>query len=303
MRSTLAMKITDTLEMRRLAKGLGWFSIGLGLAEILAPRQLARMVGVRPHPVLFAALGAREIMSGLGILMQKHPTASMWSRVAGDLVDLSLAGVAFADEETDKEKLSASTAAALGFTAVDVWIALELTKREEPLHVHRSILINRPAEELYAVWRDFEQLPRFMRRLVSVTTLDEKRSRWVAKGPAGRTVTWEAEMIHERPNELIAWKSLPGSEVHNAGTVRFEPEPAGRGTFVRVNLEYEPPGGVLGALVAKLFGEEPRQQLQNDLYQFKRIMEAGELLTTETQPAARSNGVSPLFDTENVERG
>jgi uncharacterized membrane protein len=296
------MKRIDSLELRRVAKGLGWFSIGLGLAEILAPKQLAKMIGVQPHPGLFAALGAREIMSGLGILVQKHPTASMWARVAGDLVDLSLAGVAFSQRETDREKLSASTAMALGITAVDTWIALELSKGESPLHVNRSILINRPAEELYAFWRDFEQLPGFMRHLVSVTTLDEKRSRWVAKGPAGRTVAWEAEITLERPNELISWRSLPGSEVYNAGTVRFEPEPAGRGTFVRVNLEYEPPGGVAGAFVAKLFGEEPRQQLQNDLHQFKRIMEAGELLTTETQPAARSNGVSPLFDTENVER-
>jgi len=155
------------------------------------------------------------------------------------------------------------------------------------IKVEKSITINRSPEELYRFWRELENLPRFMDHLESVTQTDQKRSRWAAKGPAGKSVTWEAEIINEKENELIAWRSLPGADVDNAGSVRFDPAPAGRGTEVQVVLEYDPPGGRLGAAVAKLWGEEPEQQIDEDLRHFKQIMEAGEVPTTEGQPAGR----------------
>jgi uncharacterized membrane protein len=137
---------------------------------------------------------------------------------------------------------------------------------------------------MYTYWRNFENLPRFMYHLESVERLDERRSHWVAKGPAGTQVEWDAEITDDRPNELIAWRSLPDAQVPNSGMVRFEPGPAGRGTVVRVEIEYRPPGGALGKAVAKLFGEEPGQQVAGDLHRFKQVMETGEVVVSEGSP-------------------
>jgi uncharacterized membrane protein len=158
------------------------------------------------------------------------------------------------------------------------------------IKVEKSVTINKSPEELYRFWRRFENLPRFMNHLESVTTTTESRSHWVARAPAGTTVEWDAEVYNEKENELIAWRSLDGADVDNAGSVRFEPATGGRGTTVRVTLRYDPPGGALGAMVAKLFGENPEQQIEEDLRRFKQVMETGEIPTTEGQPSGRSAG-------------
>ena len=144
-----------------------------------------------------------------------------------------------------------------------------------------SLIINRAPEELYQYWRDFENLPHIMRHLESVRTTGEGRSHWVAKAPAGTTVEWDAEVTEDRPNELIAWRSLEGSQVENSGSVRFEPAPGNRGTIVKVEINYTPPGGALGTLVAKLFGEEPGRQAQESLRAFKQLMETGEVVVSD----------------------
>ena len=153
--------------------------------------------------------------------------------------------------------------------------------------VRHSVTVNKPPEELYSFWRGLENLPRFMNHLESVQWLDSNRTHWKVKAPAGMNVQWDAEIIADTPNEIIGWRSLPGADVDNAGSVRFERAPGGRGTIVRVQMQYNPPGGKAGALIAKLFGEEPEQQLREDLRRFKQIMEAGELPTTEGQPSGR----------------
>ena len=152
------------------------------------------------------------------------------------------------------------------------------------IHVESSRTIQKPAEELYRFWRNFENLPRFMDNLDSVRVLDDKRSHWVAKAPAGRTVEWDAQIINEQENELIAWRSLDGADVDNAGSVRFLPGPGGRGTEVRAVIDYIPPAGRVGFAVAKLFGREPRQQVEEDLRRFQQLMESGEIPTTQGQP-------------------
>ncbi len=154
--------------------------------------------------------------------------------------------------------------------------------------VEKSVTINKSPEELYRFWRNFENLPRFMNHLEAVHETGGNRSHWVAKAPAGSTVQWDAEIYNEKENELIAWRSLEGADVDNAGSVRFEADPAGRGTIVRVTLKYDPPGGTLGKIVAKLFGEAPDQQIDEDLRRFKQLMEAGETPTTDGQPSGRS---------------
>jgi uncharacterized membrane protein len=150
--------------------------------------------------------------------------------------------------------------------------------------VRRTVSINKPVEEVYAFWRDFENLPRFMRHLESVTCDGPQRSHWVARPPGGRRVAWDAEIVDERPNELIAWRSLDDADVRNAGSVTFEPGQGGRGTTIRVSLSYAPPGGKLAAVIAKLFGEEPGQQIHDDLRRLKQLLEAGEVPTVEGQP-------------------
>ncbi|HZT76329.1 MAG TPA: SRPBCC family protein [Vicinamibacterales bacterium] len=152
------------------------------------------------------------------------------------------------------------------------------------VNVEEAVTINRTAAELYRVWRDFEQLPRFMAYLESVRQLDQRRSHWIAKGPAGRHVEWDAEIINEIPDELIGWRTLDGADVISAGSVRFVPAPGGRGTQVRVRMQYDPPGGKVGAAVAWIFGKEPSQTVLEDLRHFKQLMEAGEIPTTAGQP-------------------
>lgn len=156
------------------------------------------------------------------------------------------------------------------------------------IKVEKSVTINKSPAELYSFWKNFENLPRFMNHLESVKTTSEGRSHWVAKAPAGRTVEWDAEIYNEKENELIAWRSLEGADVDNAGSVRFEAAPGGHGTVVKVTLKYDPPGGIIGATIAKLFGEEPSQQIEEDLRRFKQVMEAGETATIEGQPSGRS---------------
>ncbi len=180
--------------------------------------------------------------------------------------------------------------------------------------VEHSIVIDRPLEELWRYWRQLENLPTIMRHLQSVTEHDDGRSTWVARGPAGTTVEWDATIINEVPNQLIAWKSLDGADVPNAGSVRFTP--VDEGTELRVILEYDPPAGKIGTLVAGLFGENPARQVRDDLAAFKSAMDAGDETRidrevavptasergaaafgggTDEQPAAdRSSSTSPL---------
>jgi uncharacterized membrane protein len=275
------------ISAEQLARGLGWFSLGLGLAEVLAPRGVARIAGVRgKHTGLIRLFGLREIASGISIFMQgKRPTAAIWSRVAGDALDLAALGVAFASPDSSKGRVAFATANVLGVTALDVICAQQLssngTTEGGTTEVRKSIIINRPPEELYRFWRDLENLPRFMTHLESVRTTGDNRSHWVAKAPAGTSVEWDAEITEDRPGELIAWRSLEGADVDNSGSVHFERATGGRGTIVRVEMEYDPPGGVIGAAVARLFGEEPGQQAHEALRCFKQVMEAGEVIVSE----------------------
>lgn len=158
----------------------------------------------------------------------------------------------------------------------------------QSLSAERTVTIyNKTPEELYTFWRNFENLPQFMKHLESVQVIDLRRSHWVAKAPLGQTVAWDSDIVDDRPNELIAWASVEGAEVENAGFVRFQPAQGRQGTEVKVVLEYSPPGGAVAAAIAKLFGEEPEQQIGDELNRFKQLMEAGEITTTDGQPSAR----------------
>lgn len=155
------------------------------------------------------------------------------------------------------------------------------------VHVTESVTINKSPAELYAFWRNFENLPQFMTHLETVSTTDEKRSHWKAKAPLGTSVEWDAEVTSDVENNRIGWKSTEGADIPNAGVVEFLPT-TNRGTEVKVVLTYEPPAGKFGALVAKMFGEEPKQQIHEDLRRFKRLMEAGLIMNVEGQTSGRA---------------
>jgi uncharacterized membrane protein len=157
------------------------------------------------------------------------------------------------------------------------------------IDVEEVATINADADALYAFWRRFSLLPRFMANVVSVAELDERRSRWVVKAPGGRTVQWDAEIINEIPGELIAWRTLAGADVVSAGSVRFTRRPVGRGAEVRVRMQYSPPAGTVGAALAWLLGHDPASAIREDLRRFKQIMETGEVPTTDGQPRGRQS--------------
>jgi len=155
------------------------------------------------------------------------------------------------------------------------------------VRIEHSITVNKPREELYRFWRNLENLPRIMSHLREVKQSGANRSHWVARGPLGMNVEWDAETINDRPNEMIAWRSLEGSDIDTAGSVHFQ-DSANKGwTEVRVNLKYDPPAGKLGAAAAWLFGEEPCHQVRNDLARFKEFMEGGQTPTAAGQPAGK----------------
>ncbi|MBW3598867.1 MAG: DUF2892 domain-containing protein, partial [Planctomycetes bacterium] len=157
----------------------------------------------------------------------------------------------------------------------------------EGVKVEKTLTINCPAEKLYSFWREVENLPRVMRHLKSVESIDRERSHWVADGPLGIEVQWDAEVFQQRENELIAWRSLPGGDIETAGSVHFRPL-GDRGTALVVSMKYNPPGGKAGANVASLLGSGLEDEMEDDLRRFKSFMEAGETPTTEGQPHGRA---------------
>lgn len=272
----------------RLVQALGWFSVGLGLAQLLAPRRMSRAVGVSERPHVMRACGARELASGIGILTQPKPTAWLWSRVAGDVLDLAMLGASARNHPGRRTRLGLVGAAVAGIAALDLMSSVKAPEHRalgSAMEFEKTIVVNRSPQECYRFWRDLEALPRFMRHLESVQVLDAQRSRWVAVGPLGFRAEWESELHADEADEYMAWRSLPGSEVDNQGSVRFERAPGGRGTLVHVWMRVQPPGGVGGALVAKLFGEDPSQQVDEDLRRFKWLIETGEIPTTVGQPS------------------
>jgi uncharacterized membrane protein len=261
------------ISAEQLARGLGWFSLGLGLAEVLAPRAIAKISGVKGNTGLIRLFGLREIASGIAIFMEgKKPAAAVWSRVAGDALDLAALGKAFASPDSSKGRVAFATANVLAVTTLDVLCAQQLSSNNSTTtggtNVKKSIIINSTPEELYQFWRDFENLPRFMQHLQSVEETADGRSHWVTKGPADSRVEWDAELTE-------------GSDVYNTGSVRFEEATGGRGTVIHVEIDYAPPGGVIGKAIAKLFGEDPQQQIYDDLRCLKQVIETGEVVISD----------------------
>jgi uncharacterized membrane protein len=298
----------------RLAAGLGWLSVGLGLLEVAAPRQVARLAGLpddQNNQRNLRLFGLRELASGIGLLSRPEQS-SRWikSRVAGDALDLALLGGALSSEHSNKNRIIMAAAAIAGVTALDVMCNDRLSKASRPssrqtfstwlerkldrrICVTRTVTINRPVEELYAYWRQLDNLPRIMPHLESVEVLDERRSRWKAKAPLGVTIEWVSEITEDEPNRRLAWQSLPDATVRNSGSVRFEPTAGNRGTVIHLDLNYDPPAGRIGSAFAKLVGRAPEQELQKGLRDFKQIMEVGEVTLSDASAKGWGAGQPP----------
>jgi uncharacterized membrane protein len=280
----------------KLAQGLGWFSIGLGVAQIVAPRRMSRLIGVKDvdgNRTVMRAVGMREIAAGIGLLSDPKPTGFAVARVAGDVMDLAMLAKALNTPENDHGRTAFATAAVIGVGLLDVLASEDLAttvpkvthpgKAANGLRIRKSVTVNRPVEEVYGFWRNFENLPQFMRHLDSVRNTGEGRSHWKARSTASdvAAVEWDVEVLEDRANELIAWRILGISEISGTGRVQFVAAPGGRGTEVHAEFDYSPPGGPIGAKVARFLRDIPGVKLENDLNLLKQILETGEIVNSD----------------------
>ena len=291
---------------QRIAQGLGALSIGLGAASVLAPDAVCRAIGVAPNTdrtTVARVVGVREFGHAALLLAKRNPALGAWSRVGGDLLDIGVMVVALGSPRVRRDRVSTVLVGLVAITAVDL-VASVVTSRasngngsgnghlpdqahEKGRAVRQSITVDRTPDEAYAYWRNLDQLPTFMEHLESVETRPDGTSHWKAKAPLGTSAEWDAEIIEDRPGERLAWRSIEGSGITNGGSVEFRRAPRDQGTEVIVEMSYEPPAGKLGAVVAKLLGEEPDVQVSDDLRRFKQLLELGEVVRSDATIAGR----------------
>ena len=239
----------------------------------------------------------------MGLLSGRSPPLWLWARVAGDLMDLAMLGVAMGERGSRRGPLAAAAATVAGIAAVDVYAARRwcgrTAPREQPdagvVAVERAITINRPPQACYEAWRRFEELPTFMRHLESVTAVRPGVWHWVAKAPFGTTVEWDAEVTSDQPGQLLAWRSVDEAEVEQTGVVRFAPGPQQRHDRPRGDALPAARGAARRRPSRSCFGDEPTQAVMEDLRRFKRLLETGEVPTTEGQPHGRRGMFYPLM--------
>jgi uncharacterized membrane protein len=270
------------------AKFLGWFSIGLGIAEVAFPKRLARAIGTPVKPMTTRLMGLREIGVGVGILAARSPGPWIKARVAGDAVDLALLSNAYGSKSADRVRLAGTTAAVAAISAADIIYARKLNGSEfsqRQIRIESSVAVNRSPEECYRFWRQVENFPRFMKNLKEVHPTGERTSRWQLKAGDLKTLEWNAEITRDTPNETIEWQSLKDADLENSGSVRFQARPSGKGTYVRVAMEYAPPLSDIAAIAPRILEKITVHSLHEDLRRFKSLMECGEIPTTEGQPS------------------
>jgi uncharacterized membrane protein len=292
-----------------LSRGLGVFSLGLGLTELAAPELLARAIGLEPSrrtSFVMRAFGMREVLAGLGVLLQPRRPLPLWARLAGDAIDMAAIGWAAGSRRTRTERLAVAAVAVAGAAALDAIAArrVQHAQRKVVDPVICAVTINKPPAEVYAFWRKLENLPLFMDFLESVTELGgaKPRSRWVAKLPIAGTVTWDAEIIADHPGEQIAWRTVEGGRLAHHGAVTFARAPGREMTEVRVMFELGVLGQAPSIALAKLL---TKPQVKGDLRRLKQVLETGEVMRSDAsihkgphpaQPAAEPAPALPLID-------
>lgn len=285
---------------------LGWFSLGLGLAEIAAPKKVAKLAGLSNGRGVVKAFGVREVISGFAVLAAPVAKYGLWARVAGDLLDLAVVGKGLAESESLKRRRRLKTAAAaiLGITALDLYSSYKETAGDgysrtrgaalpEPVIARESVTIKKPAEDLYLRWRNFSKLPRFFSFLEMVEEISEKQSRWKLKSFAGLNIEWVAELLDDKPGTVISWRTIEGSDISHAGSVSFKATGRGGETILTAELQFTA-GGRPSSRINKAINWLGEHKLKHDLRRFKQLMETGEIATTKCQPAGRRSGETML---------
>ena len=294
-----AMRASSLINESRTAQALGWFSVGVGLTALLAPRVFGAATGVGTRTGMLRAIGLRELAAGAGLLTTRAATPWLWSRVAGDMMDLLLLGSAAAKPVIGGRTRSlVSLGLVAGVTAADVAASLRSQRLAQSTragaadeYLERSVVINKSPQECYDYWRNLNNAPNFMRMIESVTVIDDRNSHWVARLPPdvrrGAHLEWNSRISEERPGERIAWHSAQDAPLLHAGVVTFERAPGDRGTLVRLVVHFRPAAGRGAAYAAKAVGQSAEFEVMEDLRRFKQILETGEIPTTRNQPAGR----------------
>jgi uncharacterized membrane protein len=288
-----------------LARALGWFSLGLGLAQLAAPARVAQLIG-RPgdedDQKVMRLVGAREIASGFGILAQTKPTPWLWSRVGGDAMDLALLKSAMDSPRSDRNRVATATMAVLGITAADLLASTRMTAeptapyeamQARDVHATAAVTVQAPLNEVFGYWDGFQSLPRFMSDAATVQITGDRRSHWTLSAPAGMSLEWDAEITDSRPNEQISWRTAEGANVSVEGVVRFRTAPGNRGTQVIFDAYFTPPGGELGKKIAGIFAEALGTKIGNDLRRFKQLVELGEIVHSDDSIIPGPNPAQP----------
>ena len=292
---------------RDLARTLGWMSLGLGIAGLMMPRRLARSAGMAQRERWLRAIGTRELISGAGILMRPDKPGWLWSRVAGDAMDLVLMTLSARSRDPDATRRRGLLSAALaGVSVLDLLVAWDHTARLRHVsarprkertgvsQVKKSLDVNCSPEKCYRFWRDVENFPRFMPHVERVDAVDATHSRWQVRGLLGQTLQWNAALTSDVPGQQLGWQTSSGSDVAHTGIVRFSPAPGHRGTRVEVEFTFHPPLGRAGLMLARMTGEEPSQLVSEDLRRFKQLIETGEIPTTIGQPAGQRSAIGRM---------
>ncbi|MFG3643198.1 SRPBCC family protein [Micromonospora sp. NPDC047762] len=310
-------------DLRRRGRRLGWMSLGLGVAQLAAPDTVRRISGVDDSSTsrtMVPLVGARELVHAAGLLTSRRKGIWAWTRVVGDAMDLASLGVAIAHRSGHRRRrLVGVTGAIVGITVVDLLTAVQATRATRigsavpvrgpreggSMELTATTTIRKPPPTVYAFWRDLDNLPTFMAHLETIRATGDRTSHWSASAPFGKNVEWDAEITDENPGEMIAWRSTGNADVPNAGTVRFVPAPDGVSTEVHVVMSYDIPGGPIGKVVARYFGEEPHQQLDDDLRRLKQVLETGQVVRSEGAPWGKrarkefpQRPAQPLSDSE-----
>lgn len=297
-RSTPADEGAQRPGTQRLPQLLGWVSLGLSASAVL-PEQVAALAGLGTTPrarAVAQAAGVRELVHAAGLVRGRHPRWVL-TRVAGDAMDLAVLVHALRREPPrtrawrrssgeDRERTVVTTAVVAGITLLDLYAARRVRRagRRTEVEMIGAVTINKTPDEVYAAWRRLEDLPKVLAHVEKVRERSGGRTHWTVTGPFGSTVEWDATITDDRPGERLAWRSLPGARVENEGRVAFTPAPGDRGTEMRAVIRYAAPGGKLGAALARFAGEDPHQQLDDDLRRFKQVVETGEVVRSEGAP-------------------
>jgi len=269
--------VLETTGPRRIGRAQGY-------DDTFADRGRATHNVAKPERIGSVAIGAALVAYGL---RRRDPAGLIAALFGGAFIHRGATGHCYV-----YDAMGVSTGPA--DTVLDAPVRDDVTGRSatvnarKAIKVEQSVTIARPRAELFAFWRDFANLPRFMDHLVSVRVESATRSHWTAKAPAGQTVEWDAEIVNEVTDSIIAWKSVGDPDIANAGSVNFSDAPGG-GTVVRVTLDYEPPAGKLGAMLSHLFSEEPDHQIRDDLRQLKQLFESGGVTSASARGASRES--------------